>query len=162
LSRTYRESHDLVIVTLVSIIFSLFGIAVYFIDTIHSLFSLYAKLPVVALIEKSCFIYLVGLLWLTFRRWKRAEREKKELEEAMSGISPDVLVVADPKGNIILCSHAVERVFGYTIDEVMGQKRDLLYSDNPNYPDNQTEIQSRLLEEGFGFKSQSDAQSNNC
>ena len=149
MSKIYRESHDLVIVTLVSIIFSLFGIAVYFIDTIHNIFSLYANLPLVAVIEKCCFIYLVGLLWLTFRRWKRAEHAKRELEEAVSNIGYDVLIVVDPKGNIVVCNRAVERVFGYTIDEVIGQKPDLLYSDNPDYPDNQTEIQPKLRQEGF-------------
>jgi PAS domain S-box-containing protein len=149
LFKTYRESFDLVVVTLVSIIFSAFGISVYFIDVIHSFFAQYTSLPFVDLIEKLCFIYLVGLLWLTFLRWRRTERQKKELEEVVSSISPDVLIVADPKGDIVLCSEPVKGVFGYVAGEVVGKKLDFLYSDNPAYLSDISDRQANLEEKGF-------------
>jgi PAS domain S-box-containing protein len=147
--KTYRESSDLIIVTLISIVFSSFGISVYFVDTIYSFLFQYASLPLVDSIAKFCFIYLAGLLWVTFRRWKRAEQEKKELEEAIASISPDVLVVADRKDTIVFCSQAVKRVFGYTVNEVVGQKRDLLCSDNPSYPEGETETHAIFRGKGF-------------
>lgn len=147
--KTYRESLDLVIVTVISIALSSFGISVYFLDAIRSLFSNFASLPLIGPGQKFWFIYLVGLLWITFRRWRRAESEKKELEEVISTISPDVLVVADPKGNIVLCTGSMERLFGYTAKEITGKNLDFLYSNNPMSPGDESAMQANLLERGF-------------
>lgn len=50
-----------------------------------------------------------------------AENAKKHVEAILNAIS-DVLVTMDVKGNIMTCNHAAKSMFGYTADEVIGNK----------------------------------------
>lgn len=124
------EYLDLILITIITIFFSLVGIAVHFIDIIYHLLSHYANLAIANFLRSFIFLYLIGLLWFAFRRWKQTERKKKELEEITSNINPDVLIVVDKNNKITMCSNAVERVFGYKVEEVVHQKLDILYSDS--------------------------------
>jgi len=123
------EYIDLVLITIIAIFFSLFGIAVHCIDTIYHFLSHYAHLTVANFLRNFIFLYLIGLLWFAFRRWRITERKRKELEDITSSISPDVLIVVDRNNRITMCNNAVERMFGYTVKDVINQSVDLLYSD---------------------------------
>jgi PAS domain S-box-containing protein len=149
LLKEYRESLDLIIVIIVTIVFASFGISVYFIDSIHNLFSRYIGLPLESVVVKLCFFYLTGLLWVTFYRWKKAEHKKKELEEVVSSISSDVLIVVGPKDEIVLCNQPVMKVFGYAVDEVVGKRVDFLCSDILPYKENENPDRTEFQGEVF-------------
>jgi PAS domain S-box-containing protein len=57
---------------------------------------------------------------------------KRIVEEAMERFNAVIdnvgegIVIIDPEGNIEQFNHAAERIFGYTLDEVMGEKVDIL------------------------------------
>jgi len=74
--------------------------------------------------------YLALLRDITDR--KRAEKEirrKKEFSEALiESISPAVLLVVDRERTILQCNKAIEKVFGYSPQEVIGKKTELLYA----------------------------------
>ncbi len=74
------------------------------------------------------FLVCSALLWLTYRRWWFTESERKELENVMNSVSPDVLLVVNPAGAVLMCNSTVERMFGYKPEEVIGQNMNsLLY-----------------------------------
>ncbi len=55
------------------------------------------------------------------------EREKSEVKFRMLlESSPDGLIIADKAGNIILVNRQVERLFGYSSEELLGQKIEML------------------------------------
>ena len=49
-----------------------------------------------------------------------AENSARHIEAILNAIS-DVLITMDIKGNILTCNHAVENMFGYSPDEIIGK-----------------------------------------
>jgi len=123
-----RQFFGLSIVLILTFIFIIFYIAVYSFDWLYSFFDAYTGLPLIRYLDNFIFLYLVILLLITYRRWKKAIKKQAELEGVLSSISPDVLIVVDPERNIIMCNPSVKRMFGYGLDEIIKQKTDFLYS----------------------------------
>jgi diguanylate cyclase (GGDEF)-like protein/PAS domain S-box-containing protein len=71
-----------------------------------------------------------------------------ELDTILSSIGPDVLIVIDADRNITLCNGAVERMYGYSKEETLGAKTDLLYFDR-RLDKGKNEIRDDLQEKGF-------------
>lgn len=95
------------------------------------------------------FLYLTGLLLITYRRWRRAYRRERDLETVISSISPDTLMVVDRDRTIRMCNPSVKRMFGFEEREVLGRTTDVLYSDRRAYPSQYHEIYDILEKEGF-------------
>ena len=124
-----RELLDLCIIVIVAGILSIFSISIHTIGKLYNFFKAYIDLPLAEFLINVCFLSLAGLLWLTYVRWKKAAKRQAELENIISSISPDVLLVIDSDRTIIECNDSVKRMFGYEVGEVIGQKTDLLYFD---------------------------------
>jgi PAS domain S-box-containing protein len=122
-----RQFFGLSIVLILTFIFIIFYVGIHFIDWLYSFFDLYASLPFIRYLDNIIFLYLVILLLITYRRWRKAIKKQAELEGVLSSISPDVLIVVNPERNIILCNPAVEKMFGYKTYEVINKKTDFLY-----------------------------------
>ena len=95
------------------------------------------------------FFLLSGLLWLTYRRLHQATEKRKELDDIISSINPDVLLVIDSKRNIKKCNTAVENMFGFRMDEVLKNKTDLLYFDRRLNREKGFGIEEKLERKGF-------------
>ncbi len=147
-----RESFDLSLVVTITIAFTLFCLSTNFIDGIYQYFSSYSNLSVGMgnfLLFDILFLWLIATLWTTYRRWKEAVKKQEDLEDIISSINADVLVVVDRDRNIIMCNTPVKRVFGYEVDEVINQKVDLLYSDRSFDPSYRNERHNKLEMDGF-------------
>ena len=123
-----RQFFGLSIVLILTSIFIILYIAIHFIDWLHSFFDAYTGLPLIRYLDNFIFLYLIGLLFVTFRRWRNVVKKLEKLKNIVSSINPDVLIVIDPDRNIIMCNPSVERMFDYRLDEVIKQKTDFLYS----------------------------------
>jgi diguanylate cyclase (GGDEF)-like protein/PAS domain S-box-containing protein len=124
-----RESADLALVTIIAITFSSISISFHFLEGLYYYIHSYFSIMTARFISNFVFLYLAGLLWATFRRWRGAERKKSELENVVSSISPDVLLVVNAKGGITMCNNGVERMFGYKAEDVLQGKPDLFCRD---------------------------------
>ncbi len=144
-----REQIDVLAVTTLSIFFSMFGISVHFIEKIYLYLNTYYGMSTARFAANFLFLYLTGLLWLTFRRWRNAEKKRRELEGVITSIDPDTLVVLDQDRNIVMCSHAVERMFGYAKEEILHRKIDMLYRDSRSHSERWEEIRRIIGREGF-------------
>ncbi len=88
-----------------------------------------------------------------------AENSARHIEAILNAIS-DVLITMDVKGNILTCNHAVENMFGYTPDGIIG--KNLLYllniihiaseSDIENFVTNLKEKDQLKKHSGSGHK----------
>ena len=144
-----REFLNLLLVLIISIAFAILSMSIDFIDRIYNHFYAYNSLPIFKFLVKVIFLWLIGLLWMTYRRWKKALRRQSELEDIISSISPDVFMVVDRHRNIIMCNDSVKRIFGYEVDEVINKKTDLLYFDGRSELSHKQEIYDTLETIGF-------------
>lgn len=144
-----RESFHLCAVLVAAISLAMFSISFSLIEKIYKFFARFSTLPIAEFLINLGFLSLAGLLWLTYRRWKEASERRAELEKIVDSISPDVLIVVDPFRNILMCNRSIVRVFGYSPEEVINQKTELLYSDRRSDPGKGCEIFEALKMEGF-------------
>ena len=136
----------------VGIFFALFVLyfLILFIDAIHDFFSQFPNAPMRAVLANLLFLWLGALLWLAFRRWHRMSADTNQLESVISAISPDALLVIDSSRTIVLCNTSVERIFGYTPEEVLHRKTDRLYGDRRTMGGSRHhEIHDALERDGF-------------
>ncbi len=144
-----RELFDLFTVLVAAITLAMFSVSLRLIDRIYNFFAKFSTLPIAEFIINVGLLTLMGLLWLTYRYWREASEKAAELEKIVDSISPDVLIVVDPSRNILKCNRSIERAFGYSPDEVINQKTEILYSDRRPDPGKGIEICEALKREGF-------------
>jgi len=144
-----KQFFGLSIVLILTFIFIIFYVAIHSFDWLYSFFDAYTSLPLIRYLDNFIFLYLVILLLITYRRWRKATKKQAELEGVLSSISPDVLIVVDPERNIIMCNPSVERMFGYRLDEVIEQKTDFLYSRAGDSSKHYPKIYGVLEKDGF-------------
>lgn len=144
-----REKLDLILITCIAILFASINISIHFFERIYFFIYHNFSLELARYISNFVFLYLAGLLLITFRRWRIAEKKKKELENIIQSISPDVLIVVDRQRNIVKCNKMIEQMFGYTADEVLHKKVDMLYLDNEAYSEHLEAIYRIIGEKGF-------------
>jgi len=158
-----KELIQVVFILVVILVLSLFSIFLNLIGRIDSVIGTYTDLPVMEYVLNSLFLLLTLSLWMTYRRWKEAAKKQEELENILSSISPHALIVTGPDGTIRMCNHAMKKVLGYEVDEVMEGKTDLLFSEaEPSpAPDEQQspreDEKAFLVRSGIGTKKNGEA-----
>jgi PAS domain S-box-containing protein len=144
-----RQCTHLCIVLIIAIVLTMFSISVSLIDRIYNFFAMFSTLPIAEFLINVGFLTLMGLLWLTYRRWREASEKRVELANIIDSISPDVLLVVDPFRNITMCNRSIGRMYGYCVNEVVNQKTDILYFDRRSGSKKRCQIFETLEEEGF-------------
>ena len=144
-----RTLIDMALAFAVAIVLAILNVAINFIDHIHHFFATYSQFAITEVIVNALFVWLAVLLWVSFVRWRAAARKRAELEEIVSSISPDVLLVVAPDRTIRMCNASVQRLFGHAQDAIIGQKTDLLYKDRREHAAGQREIHDALMQDGF-------------
>jgi len=149
LKRASRRSYDVVFVVFLLFVLAVSGLATGFQEDC-------CQVITVCVPAEECrkglyllFLLSLALLYFTYKRWRRAERERKEMEEVVWSINPDALMVVLPDSTIQDCTRPLTRMFGYDVQEVIGKKTWLLYSDRRSSPDNKNEIYLILERDGF-------------
>jgi PAS domain S-box-containing protein len=147
---TGREAREIIIVTALTLLLPIFSMSLHLIERVYAFSSRHELVGLTEYLINFCFLYLTGLLFITYRRWLKAERRRKELDNIISSINPDVLLVVDRQRRIRICNQTVQRMFGYGVEEVKQGTTDLLYFDRRSYPaENKQEIYEILESEGF-------------
>jgi PAS domain S-box-containing protein len=129
-----REWVDLFLVLVVSIVFTFISLSINFIDTMYKYFYVITHYPAAELVINLVFLWLIGLLWVTYRQWQRSLQGQMELEDTISSINPDVLMVIDGNQKVILCNAPVRHMFGYEAAEIINKHTDFLFSDREPCP----------------------------
>jgi len=75
-------------------------------------------------------------------RQEELERKHAELEAILNSI-PDALMFANADGEITYCNPAVEQVFGYESNELIGQSTAVLYADAEDHKIQGNHFQNR-------------------
>ena len=149
LQKERRAIADLTIAMTIGLLLAFLSVTLNFSNKLHAFFSDYITAATVSWIVNGLFLWLVFMLTLAYRRWRHESRRRSELEDVLSSISPDALVVVSPSRRIEMCNNSVERLLGYRPDEVIGQMTDLLYHDRRRDRTQKGEIHDALERGGF-------------
>jgi diguanylate cyclase (GGDEF)-like protein/PAS domain S-box-containing protein len=144
-----RTLFDLLIVTILSIFLAVISLSIHFIERVYDYFVEHSILELAEFSTNFVFLYLMGLTWFALYRWRRSERGRIELENVISSINNDVLIVSDRNRNIYMCNDSIERMLGYKADEVINKKTDFIFFDTQAYPEYWQKIYEALEKEGF-------------
>lgn len=144
-----REARDLFIVLIVITMVAIFSVSLHFVDRLYSFLKTYVSLHFAESVINVTFLLLIGLLRLTYDKWRRAAKQHQELESIINSIGPDVMLVIGKDRTVTKCSSSVKRMFGHEMDQVTNQKTDFLYYDRRSNPKHLHEIHDIL--EGTGF-----------
>jgi PAS domain-containing protein len=74
------------------------------------------------------FLWILALLWITYRRWRNAVQRQRELRNILTSISTEVIMVVDSYRRIQMVNESVN-IFGFSPEEVVKKTTDLLYLD---------------------------------
>lgn len=146
------ERRQLVLLSLVvaiTIAFALFSISVTLVEKVHGLLRGYGRFEWGETVSYIALLSSTFLLWLSYRKWRAASRRNEELENVISSISPDVLLVVSVDRTIVMCGGSATRMFGYPPDEILGKKTSFLYLDRRADPERPYEIHEILEREGY-------------
>lgn len=144
-----RELINLSAVVIIAILFSLFSLSIDFISIVHKYFPLYTTATISKFMINIIFLWLLVTLGITYQRWREALSKQRELEDIISSINADVLVVVDREHTVVMCNDSVKRMFGYTAHEVVRGKFDLLCSGSYSNVSMKKEIYEKLEKDGF-------------
>ncbi|MEW6358034.1 MAG: PAS domain S-box protein [Planctomycetota bacterium] len=136
-----------VVIVSIIIAFSLFIISVHFIDVIYTFVKKHG--PPSEAVTGAVFVGLYLFLWLGYRLWRESFQKRQMLENIISALEPDVLLVVDVDRTIRFCAGAAPRMFGYAPDELIGKKTDILYGDRREDSSKPYEIHAILEKEGY-------------
>ena len=140
---------DLFLAFGIAVALFLLNLVINFGDAIHGFFAVHARMQISLVLVNFLFLWLAVLLVLAFFRWREATRQQVELEDVISSISPDALLVVNPGRTIVMCTSAVRRLFGYEESEVLHKKTDMLYHDRRKNRQHPHEIYEALEKDGF-------------
>lgn len=144
-----RTFLDLCVAFAVGFCLLLLNVFLYLNEHIRKLFDGYAHLRITGMLVHALFLWLIVLLWITFVRWRESVRRREELEDILSSISPDALIVVNAARKITLCNSSVERIFGLSPEETVNKTTDLLYFDRRKSQSHPREIYEALEKDGF-------------
>lgn len=142
-----EESHLWITITIL-LLLSAYTLLVQLSEPLNHYFAAYTEFEVVRWLAYVLFFWLLGLLWIGYRKWQDAVNKRRELETVIASISPDALLAVDPDRNIQMCNTSVKKLFYYEPEEVINQKTDLLYNDRRG-ENNRNEVSQCLQKFGF-------------
>jgi PAS domain-containing protein len=121
-----RDIINLALVVVLTVSVAIVAIAINVTDRILGFLVFYSQVADFQFYANLILLYLAALLWLIYRGWVRALRRQDELEDIILSIHPDVLLVVDAENRILMCNGSVDRLFGFTTEEMIHRKTDLL------------------------------------
>lgn len=93
-------------------------------------------------------LWSMTLFVLAWCFWRDARRHQDELSAVVRSILPDVLLVTDAAGRLLICNPAVHAMFGYEPEELLAHPADTLLQNRPADGAEQ-EIYDRLRRTGY-------------
>jgi PAS domain S-box-containing protein len=138
-----RELRDLWVSIAIAISLAVYHLCFSLVGTLQYLSMEYARF-----VNNIMFFWILGLLWVAYRRYLDAVSRQKELHNILTSISTEVIMVADTRRRVRMANESVS-LFGYTVAEVLMQPTDLLYFDRRIDDKNPHEVRDAVERVGF-------------
>lgn len=118
-----RELRDLWVSIAIAISLAVYHLCFNFVQAFQYLTVEYARA-----VNNAMFLWILGLLWVAYRRYLDAVRRQQELHNILTSISSEVIMVVDTKRRIEMVNDSIS-MFDYTARDVLMKTTDLLYFD---------------------------------
>ena len=141
-------SSGLGVAIIMAAVLVLLNLMINFSGSMHRFFAFHFDSLMTRILVNFLFFWIMALLIVTYKRWRKMNGSQRELEAIISGIGLDALVVIDPNRTISVCNDAVRRIFGWSREEIIGKQTELLYSDRRKHP---REIYEALEHDGYHY-----------
>ena len=138
-----RETRDLWVAITIALTLGLYHLLFNIISSVKYLSNEYA-----GWVSNLMFLWVLALLWITFRRWRNAIYRQRELSNILTSISTEVIMVVDSYRRIQMINESVN-IFGFSPEEVMKKTTDLLYLDRRVDKKLPSEIRDSIDKVGF-------------
>jgi diguanylate cyclase (GGDEF)-like protein/PAS domain S-box-containing protein len=119
------------IILFLAIFLTFFNLTLKFITSIGDFVSLYTSFPATEFIINFLFLFLLGLLLLSYRRWKQEFNERKKDEEALLSLRKAVenmqigVTITNAEGKILYTNPADAQIHGYSVEELIGKEANI-------------------------------------
>jgi diguanylate cyclase (GGDEF)-like protein/PAS domain S-box-containing protein len=138
-----RETRDLWVAIAIAI-----SLGVY-----HLLFNIISFLQYISYqyyrwVSNILFLWILALLWVAYRRWRRAIYRQRKLRNILESIKTEVIMVVDSQRRIRMINESVN-IFGFSPEEVIKKTTDLLYFDRRADKNRPNEIRDAINMMGF-------------
>ena len=119
----------------------------------HLLFNIISSLQYISYqyyrwVSNVLFLWILVLLWVAYRRRRRAVYRQRKLRNILASINTEVIMVVDSSRRIQMVNESVN-IFGYSPEEVIKKTTDLLYLDRRVDKNRPNEIRDSLNKIGF-------------
>lgn len=138
-----RELRDLWVSIGIAISLAVYHLCFNLVQAFQYLTFEYARL-----VNHLMFVWILGLLWIAYRRYRDAVTRQAELQNILTSISTEVIMVVDTKRRIRMVNESIS-MFGYTPREVAGRTTDLLYDDRRTDARHPHEVRDAIEVVGF-------------
>jgi PAS domain S-box-containing protein len=144
-----KELGDLWITVSIMISFTIYHLIINLSDVARGFLGPLSTFPEVETVAHGMYLWMMGLLYISHKRWREALKKESELNNIMSCTGPAVVLIIDSKRTIKNCNDSIEHVFGFASSEVIGQRTEFLYGDRRTEESVPHEIYSALERVGF-------------
>lgn len=138
-----REMRDLWVAIAIALILGVYHLLFNIISSIKYISYQYANW-----VSSLMFLWVLALLWITYRRWRDAVYRQGELRNILMSISTEVIMVVDSHRRIQMVNESVN-IFGFSPEDVFKKTTDMLYLDRREDKDRPTEIRDSIDKVGF-------------
>ncbi len=145
MKRTARELTDLYIAVTIMILM----VAYHLGANVFGGFDRVLDPEISGMISNGIFIWLVGMLWIAYQRWKGISRKESVLDDIISSTGLEVVMVVNEDQEITMCNEAIAPVFGYHVDEVIGRPLEMLLGEERVDSEELARIDHALKSVGF-------------
>ena len=143
-----KESAHLWMAIFITLVLAAYRVSAHMLGYLTEFFEAHTQVPVAEWLTNGLFGWLLILLWIAYRKWKRTVMHSVELDTIVSSIGPDVLLVIDRNRTVKMCNGAIKQMYGHSAEDIIGRKTDTLYFDRRVDP-GKREIYEDLEEKGF-------------
>ncbi len=121
-------------------------------DTLLQFLNNYHGVRHLDLIFKIVFLYAFVLIGILYRRWKQTLIKQQGLEDIISSINPDVLMVVDGKETVTMCNNSIKRMLDYELDEVLNKNTNQFVMNINSQTNAVGDLHNKIQQDGFNIK----------
>lgn len=138
-----RELRDLWVSIAIALSLAAYHLCFNLVQAFQYLSTEYARL-----VNNMMFLWILGLLWVAYRRYLDALTRQHDLHNVLTSISTEVIMVVDIHRRIEMVNETIS-MFGYKIGEVIKKTTDLLYFDRRADKARPHEVRDAIESVGF-------------
>jgi two-component system, sensor histidine kinase and response regulator len=128
-THTERETAELYVVMICGLLLVVYKLSLHYANAIQEYFLRFTTIPVADLIANVLFVFVIMQLGVAHGRWRRSLARRREVEQVLASIRQEVIMTVGRDRTITMCNEAIQAMYGYAPQDIIGKTTDILYYD---------------------------------